>query len=302
MKKICGIYKIENLINHKVYIGQSVDITKRWSEHKRKLKNNWHVSRHLQRAWNKYGSNKFAFKVIEECEIDKLTEREQYWIDFYGGINSPNNYNNKDAEIRGTVSDEIKRKISKSRMGINKGKRIDWLIGYDRNNPEYRKHLSESLKGKKKSKKHAENISKGRKGIIFGEEQRRKISESKKGNHNIPKGSKKMKKDGVVKWAKPEEIQTFLNNGWEEYHEFYAGENYVRKDPWNKGVPCSEEMKQHLREVNLGKKLSEATKRKMSESRKNMVWIHNDIKTTRVYKKDLEKYLNNGWTLGVKRK
>lgn len=29
-EKICGIYRIENLINHKSYIGQSVDIYKRW--------------------------------------------------------------------------------------------------------------------------------------------------------------------------------------------------------------------------------------------------------------------------------
>ena len=34
-EKICGIYKIENLVNGKVYIGQSVDIYKRWIEHKR---------------------------------------------------------------------------------------------------------------------------------------------------------------------------------------------------------------------------------------------------------------------------
>ena len=33
-KKISGIYKIENLINHKVYIGQSKDINKRWSRHR----------------------------------------------------------------------------------------------------------------------------------------------------------------------------------------------------------------------------------------------------------------------------
>ena len=32
-EKICGIYKITNLINGKVYIGQSQDIYERWAEH-----------------------------------------------------------------------------------------------------------------------------------------------------------------------------------------------------------------------------------------------------------------------------
>ena len=33
-EKICGIYKIENLVNGKVYIGKSLDIYKRWNDHK----------------------------------------------------------------------------------------------------------------------------------------------------------------------------------------------------------------------------------------------------------------------------
>ena len=31
---ICGIYKITNTINNKVYIGQSVDIHRRWKDEK----------------------------------------------------------------------------------------------------------------------------------------------------------------------------------------------------------------------------------------------------------------------------
>ena len=62
-----GIYKIENLINHKVYIGQSIDIAGRWLEHQIDLKGNRHRSRHLQFAWNKYGPENFSFEVLEEC-------------------------------------------------------------------------------------------------------------------------------------------------------------------------------------------------------------------------------------------
>lgn len=75
-----GIYKITNLLNGKVYIGQSVDIEKRWSTHKAELKNNYHYNFHLQNAWNKYGEESFEFSVVEECDIDKLNQCEIYWI------------------------------------------------------------------------------------------------------------------------------------------------------------------------------------------------------------------------------
>lgn len=83
---ICGIYKIENLINHKVYIGQSSNIERRWSKHKSVQEKH---SIHL--AFDKYGIENFSFEVIEECPIEKLDEREIYWIDKYDSYN--NGYN-----------------------------------------------------------------------------------------------------------------------------------------------------------------------------------------------------------------
>lgn len=83
MEVVCGIYKIENLINHKSYIGQSVDIYGRWYDHKWELNNNKHKNQHLLRSWNKYGYENFEFTIIEECDKSKLNEREIYWIDYY---------------------------------------------------------------------------------------------------------------------------------------------------------------------------------------------------------------------------
>ena len=45
---ICGIYCIENLVNHKKYIGQSKDIFKRWRQHRSELNTNIHYNSHLQ--------------------------------------------------------------------------------------------------------------------------------------------------------------------------------------------------------------------------------------------------------------
>lgn len=88
-----GIYKIENKINDKVYIGQSIDIDKRWNNHIRELNGNRHYNEYLQNAWNKYGSNSFNFEVIEECTLESIDEREIFWIESYNSMDSKFGYN-----------------------------------------------------------------------------------------------------------------------------------------------------------------------------------------------------------------
>ena len=75
-----GIYKITNLCNNKSYIGQSVDIEKRWGEHRRAVnyKNEHTYNYPLYRAMRKYGIHNFLFEIVEEVDIKSLTEREQY--------------------------------------------------------------------------------------------------------------------------------------------------------------------------------------------------------------------------------
>lgn len=76
-----GIYKIENKINSKVYIGSSNNIKRRWQKHKSLLKHNKHQNSHLQASWNKYGEDNFIFSIVELCSESSLLEREQYFID-----------------------------------------------------------------------------------------------------------------------------------------------------------------------------------------------------------------------------
>ena len=83
---IIGIYKIENLINGKKYIGQSIDIQRRFEEHKRDKDNC-----RIHQAIRKYGINNFSFEIIEECSPSMLDEREKYWIKYYDSFN--NGYN-----------------------------------------------------------------------------------------------------------------------------------------------------------------------------------------------------------------
>lgn len=80
-----GIYKITNKINNKIYIGQSIDIERRWRAHKTEPFNinsdNYNTV--FYKAIRKYGIDNFTFEVIEECSKDKLNEREEYWINYY---------------------------------------------------------------------------------------------------------------------------------------------------------------------------------------------------------------------------
>ena len=79
--KLSGIYQITLLLDGRCYIGQSGDIGRRWSEHRKVLRANGNKNPKLQSAWNKYGESAFAFTILEECEPSQLTEREQWWMD-----------------------------------------------------------------------------------------------------------------------------------------------------------------------------------------------------------------------------
>lgn len=81
MIKACGIYKIQNNLTNKCYVGSSVQIEARLKQHKAALENGNHHSIYLQRSWDKHGSSSFVFEILELCIKEKLIEREQHYID-----------------------------------------------------------------------------------------------------------------------------------------------------------------------------------------------------------------------------
>ena len=78
-----GIYKLTNLKNQKVYIGQAANIAERWKDHIKAGLGIDTPNNMLYAAMMKDGVENFTFEVLEECERSALNDRETYYIEFY---------------------------------------------------------------------------------------------------------------------------------------------------------------------------------------------------------------------------
>ena len=90
------IYKITNIQNNKVYIGQSIrPINQRFQRHINDALNNI-LDTHFARAIKKYGKENFVIEEIDTANTqEELNKKEQYWIKYYDSV--INGYNETDA-------------------------------------------------------------------------------------------------------------------------------------------------------------------------------------------------------------
>ena len=90
-----GIYKITRLKTGEIYIGKSTNIKDRWIQHCKTVYGAGTIAHSiLHTTMARDGLEQFIFEVVEEVPKEKLTEREKYWITFYGskeyGLNEKN--------------------------------------------------------------------------------------------------------------------------------------------------------------------------------------------------------------------
>ena len=82
-----GIYKITNIKNNMCYVGLAKDIASRWNQHcKRGVGADTPTKNKIYPAMLEYGIENFTFEIIEDCELEKLGEREKFWQDYFKAI------------------------------------------------------------------------------------------------------------------------------------------------------------------------------------------------------------------------
>lgn len=115
------IYKITNLVNNKIYIGQTINYDERVRHHKQIAfrENSKERDKPLYRAIRKYGVDNFKFEIIDEASnIDELNAKEIHWIAYYDCcVDGNKGYNLDKGGKNGLKSEETKRKISEAQKG-----------------------------------------------------------------------------------------------------------------------------------------------------------------------------------------
>lgn len=211
------IYLWRNLVNNKIYVGQTQNFYQRVCQYKRGNDNH----RVIGKALLKYGFDNFDISILEKVEIQNLDEREQYWLDYYKSYDSQIGYNvcKEAGTTRGFQhSENSKKQMSESRKEMFKNHPEKIKRGKD--NPMFGKTMSEENRqkliqrnignqyakgchwtpteefkeqcrqrmlgkqyclGRKLSQETKDKIAKGNRGKVVSEETKKKQSESHKG-------------------------------------------------------------------------------------------------------------------------
>ena len=155
------IYKITCLVNGKIYVGKTKQkLSRRIAQHRYDSKKG---SIGLGAAIRKYGWENFTVEVLEVCPVEKLDEREIFWIAKLD-CKAPNGYNLTDGgEGLSNPSLETRAKMSAHRPDVSGEKNPNYG---KKTPPEVCAKISASNKGKTKGKKrkpfsakHKANIS-----------------------------------------------------------------------------------------------------------------------------------------------
>jgi len=151
------IYKATNLVNNKIYIGQTKnEIEKRIKGHIKESKNE-NTKRPFLLSIKKHGIDNFLFEEIDRADtFDELDEKEIYWINFYNATDNEIGYNLLGGgQFNRIGTNEFGKRISEGLKNSEKWKKLQ-------NNEEYKNKRKENFslhnKGKKFTKEHKEKI------------------------------------------------------------------------------------------------------------------------------------------------
>ena len=164
--KTSGVYVIRNTIDHKVYVGSSCNLIKRYHDHQRDLNLGTHANTLLQNFANKYGCKTLQFGLLELCSRELLLVTEQKYVDQYRAYYREKGFN-------------LRRFAGRS-------------AGYSPS-VATREKLAAYRRGRKMSEETKQKIATGNTGKFVSLETRAKMSAARKG----VKKTRKNKLDGL---------------------------------------------------------------------------------------------------------
>ena len=298
------IYKIENSVNHKIYIGKTTrSLEERWKEHVSGSKHPSPTS-HLYNAMKYWGIDKFNISVLVECSEDDLDETERRMIEEYNTRNPDIGYNMAEGGTGGILWREGEHpSIGKQRFGT------DNPFYGKTHTDEVRKHLSESARNmrtvvrgneRKRIKLHElpeyesegwittserDRLIKQEKEIIKAVNRALKqalLEEEKKQKHLDRFNRVCMNNGEVIRYVEEEDVTMYLNSGWNigglsrelsEAHKEKISAALKGKPGWNKGLTKETDDRVAKMSESLtgrvgaftGKTHSEETKKHLSE-------------------------------------
>lgn len=186
-----GIYYITNKVNNKVYVGSSVNLSRRKNKHFSELRCGVHTNIHLQRAFSKDGEANFTFEIAEEVPKDRLFEVENQYLTLAKAL--PFFYYNINHVAEG------------GRLGR-------------KHSEESKQRMSKALTGKKRTEETKRKISEIKLGTKHSEETKRKISKATAGSNNpfYGKHITEEHRQKLIKLRVDNTIYTFKNKSTNE--------------------------------------------------------------------------------------
>jgi group I intron endonuclease len=303
------IYKITNKINGKIYIGQTTkSIERRFIQHKTSARNK-SISTPLTNAIKKYGEENFIIEQIDTAnDIEKLNEKEIYWINILKSKDRSIGYNLKDGGLNGIHSEESILKMSTPVLKYNKDgtfiEEYQSLKSAAAKNNTNHGGISSCCSGKIKSaagyvwlykkgdfiaqkiepyKEHDRTHTEATKekqrqwhiGKKYSDETKQKISNTKKQkklqnpNYGLPKDPEaRSKKLSIALKGKKRTPEQNEANRKRNLGKKASEETKQKQRDRMTGMKLSEEWKKNIGLGNLGKKNSEESKQKVSITKK----------------------------------
>ena len=138
--KISAVYKITNTVTGDFYIGSSKNVKERWVAHKCPSTWNRYPNNPMYHDMKQYGTDKFAFEILEVVEEGSLKETEQYFIETLNPTYNQMNAKGLNVERYKEYNKEYNKKYYKEYQKSDKYK-------------EYQKEYRQSDKGKESRRK-----------------------------------------------------------------------------------------------------------------------------------------------------